>query len=715
MSDVKRPLYKLPTLGRMGLRMQVLSGLLLGMAGVLVAMVGVTQWTAHHFDYPKEFGAPASTPMLPAGLAWACFGALMLAVVGLAWMRRYTPALLMLLFGAAGICWAALPIYAPWQFMVWIKGWDELPAWAGYHAWAWRAFWIGCGVAVVAAVAWMGWHARRLREPTDAHGSAKWATTSDIEEAGLFAKRGVVLGAWERRGRAPRLIRVDGAKHVFVQGPPRSGKGVGLIVPTAVSFHGSALVHDAKGELWGLTAGWRASELGNLCLRFDPTSTSGEATRYNPLFEIRPGPREMGDTQNLCDVVLDPHGDAREDHWTRSARDLLTMAVLHTLYLGRDKTLRGVVQLLSGQESVLGERPETFRHMLELVHESPHLPVPQELRGALEREIGSEAAKELTAGPSGGHPAVVSLARSMLNKEDRELSGVQSTALALLSLYRDPVVAANCSESDFRLDELLHAKDGRPRSLYLTIPAADTKRARPLVRVLLTQALHRLTEDLEVAGGRATRAAKSELLLLLDELPLLGRLPMLQEILAFGPGYGIRGLLAVQGLSQHRAVYAEGGRHESIVDSCDIRCVLGANDPVSAEFFSKLAGVQTVEMEQRDYRGARFDLVLNEQYIRRQHHQRPLVTPDEILRLPADDILIFARSARPIRATRVKSYEDPEFRKRSQRKPPRGRPRKSDRSEPGFWELLARHGEPQAAVEVRDAEGFEEAQEAANV
>ena len=86
-----------------------------------------------------------------------------------------------------------------------------------------------------------------------------------IRTAGLFKPDGVVLG---RFGRG--YLRHDGPERVLCFAPTRSGKGVGLVIPTLLTWPGSAIVHDIKGENWTLTAGWR-SRFGRVLL-FDPTS-----------------------------------------------------------------------------------------------------------------------------------------------------------------------------------------------------------------------------------------------------------------------------------------------------------------------------------------------------------------------------------------------------------------------------------------------------------
>src|SRR4029077_7440037 len=87
---------------------------------------------------------------------------------------------------------------------------------------------------------------------------------------GLLRPDGAVLGRFERS-----YLRHDGPEHVLCFAPTRSGKGVGLVVPTLLTWPGSCIVHDIKGENWTLTAGFR-SRYGRVLL-FDPTNRSSAA------------------------------------------------------------------------------------------------------------------------------------------------------------------------------------------------------------------------------------------------------------------------------------------------------------------------------------------------------------------------------------------------------------------------------------------------------
>src|SRR5260370_31076129 len=182
------------------------------------------------------------------------------------------------------------------------------------------------------------WRAREAKVAATA-GSARWAAPAEIRAAGLAATDGVVLGRFEEN-----YLRHDGPEHVLCFAPTRSGKGVGLVVPTLLAWPGSCIVHDIKGENFGLTAGWRARF--SRVLLFDPTNM--ESSAYNPLLEVRRGNAEVRDVQNIADILVDPEGALeRRNHWEKTSHSLLVGAILHVLYAEKDKTLAGVANFLS--------------------------------------------------------------------------------------------------------------------------------------------------------------------------------------------------------------------------------------------------------------------------------------------------------------------------------------------------------------------------------
>src|SRR5260221_6302690 len=248
------------------------------------------------------------------------------------------------------------------------------------------------------------------------YGTARWATPREVRAARLLGPAGVVLG---RCGRA--YLRHDGPEHVLCFAPTRSGKGVGLVVPSLLTWPGSAIVHDIKGENWTLTAGFRARH-GRVLL-FDPTN--GASAAYNPLLEVRRGEWEVRDVQNVADVLVDPEGSLeRRNHWEKTSHALLVGAILHVLYAEPDKTLAGVAGVLSDPRRAI---ETTLPAMMTAAHLCEGRP----------------------------HPGIDSAAPEILNKSDNERSGVLSTAMSFLGLYRDPVVAKVTHRCDWRIRDLV--------------------------------------------------------------------------------------------------------------------------------------------------------------------------------------------------------------------------------------------------------------------
>jgi len=303
-------------------------------------------------------------------------------------------------------------------------------------------------------------------------------------------------------------------------------------------------------------------------------------------------------------------------------------AILHVLYAEADKTLTGVATFLSDP----GRRQmETLQRMLE----TQHL-------------------------PTGPHPVVAQAAREMLNKSEYELSGVFSTAMSCLGLYRDPLIARSTSSSDFRIADLMNAD--RPVSLYLVVPPSDLSRTRPLIRLLINQIGRRLTESMDFGGKTAYR---HKLLLLLDEFPSLGRLDFFETALAFLAGYGIKCFLIAQSLNQLEKAY---GQNNSILDNCHGRLTFAANDDKTAKRISDLLGQATEKKMQKSRSGTGF--FLSNRSVSEQEYARPLLTPAEVTQLSQDDGILFVGGLLPYRAKKVRYYLDPRFQGRDAMAPP---------------------------------------------
>ena len=503
------------------------------------------------------------------------------------------------------------PVYYPPAFFWW---------WLVYDAYAPKIFMQGACIAasggilsMLVAFVMSIWRAREARTAAT-YGSARWATASEVRTAQLMGPDGVVLG---RFGRP--YLRHNGPEHVLCFAPTRSGKGVGLVVPTLLTWPGSCIVHDIKGENWNLTSGFRA--LHGRLLLFDPTNRRSAA--YNPLLEVRRGEWEVRDVQNIADVLVDPEGALeKRNHWEKTSHSLLVGAILHVLYAEENKTLAGVANFLSDPK-------RKIEATLDAMMTTAHL------------------------GNSGPHPVIASAARELLNKSENERSGVLSTAMSFLGLYRDPVIAQVTRQSDWRISDLVEGR--QPASLYLVVPPSDISRTKPLIRLILNQIGRRLTEDLDAQKHR------HRLLLMLDEFPALGRLDFFESALAFMAGYGLKSFLIAQSLNQIEKAY---GPNNSILDNCHVRVCFATNDERTARRVSDALGMATELRAMKNYAGHRLSPWLGHLMVSRQETARPLLTPGEVMQLPPDDELVLISGCSPIRAKKARYFEDKRFRER---------------------------------------------------
>lgn len=548
---------------------------------VLVAVWASTQWTAWRLGYQSQLGPP--------------------------WFEL-----------------AHVPIYFPPTFFWW---------WYAFDAYAPAIFVEGACIAasggfisIGVAIGMSVWRAREAKNVAT-YGSARWATAGEARRAGLIGPDGVVLGKL-----GADYLRHEGPEHVLCFAPTRSGKGVGLVVPTLLTWPGSSIVHDIKGENWELTSGFR-SRHGRVLL-FDPTNAASAA--YNPLLEVRRGEWEVRDVQNIADVLVDPEGALeRRNHWEKTSHALLVGAILHVLYAGQDKTLAGVAAFLSDPKQPI---ETTLRAMMTTAH----------------------------LGEAGVHPVIASAARELLNKSENERSGVLSTAMSFLGLYRDPVVAQVTRRCDWRIRDLVESE--RPTTLYLVVPPSDISRTKPLVRLVLNQIGRRLTEELHAKGRR------HRLLLMLDEFPALGRLDFFESALAFMAGYGLKSFLIAQSLNQIEKAY---GPNNAILDNCHVRVCFATNDERTAKRVSDALGTATEIRDARNYAGHRLSPWLGHLMVSRQETARPLLTPGEVMQLPATDELVLVSGCPPIRARKARYFEDRQLTERLLPPPAPERPRAS--------------------------------------
>lgn len=495
---------------------------------------------------------------------------------------------------------------------------------------------------------------RKTKTYNDIHGTAHFATKKEIEATGLLDKKvGVYVGGFKYKNKI-HYLRDNSSTHVLAFAPTRSGKGVGLVNPTLLSWRESALVLDIKGELWNLTAGWRRHKANNLVLKFDPTCNDGTGVAFNILEEIRINEaEEIKDVQNIA-MNLIYEGDAvgnkgggSADYFKDEAKSLITALILFLLHKHQEEK----------------KKAPNLSELYKLLND-PNNSLDELLGEMVECKIGTDAVQSV----------IQSIARSMINKAEAELSGVVGSVSKALNLYVDPILEKNISHSDFKIMDLMNAD--KPVTLYLVIPPSDIDRLRSLNNVIVNQIFRRLTEVKlgYEEDGQQKKHYKHRLLFMADEFTSVGKLAVVEKGLAYVAGYGIKAYLIVQDLEQLFGVY---GQNESIMSNCQVRVAYAPNKQATAKLLSEMTGTSTKLKESVTKSGKTTAIMLGNVSTSFQEVARPLLTPDECSRLAGPKLdkngkiiepgkmLIFVAGHAPIMGTQILYFKDKIFSQRA--------------------------------------------------
>jgi type IV secretion system protein VirD4 len=123
------------------------------------------------------------------------------------------------------------------------------------------------------------------------------ATLGEAKKAGLFAKKGILLGK-----KWGKYLCMGGYEHVIVFAPSGSGKTRGISIPNLLTWQDSLICNDVKLELYKKTADFRQKH-GHICVLWNPGAPDGKTHRYNPLDLIKENPRtRVDDAQKIASI-----------------------------------------------------------------------------------------------------------------------------------------------------------------------------------------------------------------------------------------------------------------------------------------------------------------------------------------------------------------------------------------------------------------------------
>ena len=455
------------------------------------------------------------------------------------------------------------------------------------------------------------------------HGEARFARRHEAVRARLLSHTGVILGRV-----FGRYVMLAGQQGIALAAPPRSGKGVGVVIPNLLNWSDSVVCTDIKLENWQLTSGFRAAS-GHACFLFNPLAEDGRTARWNPLSYVSPSPHQrINDLQRIADLLY-PEVPGTDPFWIASARSLFVGV---SLYLFETPSLRKTIG-------------EVLRHGMASDDEG----------------FGAHWKRIIEGRKSGPFPLSAECVRTLYDVIDLApvtASSIRKTFTSRLDLWQNPILDAATSADDFDLRELRR----KPMSIYVGIQPDDLHRLRPVLSLFFQQTIGLQTRVLP----EHDRSLTLQVLMLLDEFAALGRIPIMAESISYLPGYNVRVALVFHTPAQLREVYGANAA-ETMMKSLAARIVFAPRDFHDAKEISDELGFTTVKV--RSYSRPRFGA-----WGRRGHSQsgsvttseqrRALLLPQEVQQLGPDQSIVFYEGMRPLRCRKIRYFDDRRFRAR---------------------------------------------------
>ena len=381
-------------------------------------------------------------------------------------------------------------------------------------------------------------------------GSAEWATLEHLKQHGIIENNGLFLGDFKQSLTDSHSLTYAGDRHLLTIAPTRSGKGVSAIIPNLLTYQGSTLVIDPKGENARITARQRGTAgLGQTVHIVDPWGITGETVScFNPLDWLSANDEDVNENaMMLADSIVTQHQSSSDPFWNEEAKALL-MGII--LYVALDSNESGQ-RTLGRVRDIIVSDSETFKNILIRM---------------------------------GGHPNLIISSTAMRTASKSEtLKGSVLASLQSHTHFLDsPRIRANLSRSDFKFEDLKSSK----MTVYLVLPADRLETFGRWLRLIVQQAI-------TVNARNIQKKPDKPILFLLDEMPALGRLTMVEQAYGLMAGFGMQLWGIVQVLSQLERIYDKGW--ETFIGNSGVLQYFGSRDQKTAEYFSKLCGVTTVE------------------------------------------------------------------------------------------------------------------------
>ena len=472
---------------------------------------------------------------------------------------------------------------------------------------------------------------RKRRGKITTFGSAEWADLEHLQQNGLIGSEVFILGTFEENGeKYPLQYKSD--RHLLTVAPTRAGKGVSAIIPNLLTYEGSVIVIDPKGENARITAERRAQ--GNESLGIpgmnqnvyiiDPWKITGFRPKcFNPLDWLNPNDENISENAMiLADSMIPQRIGALDPFWDEEAKGLLMGLLLYVALADEEKDNRNLGRV----RDIICMGTKDFLDIMTNMTES-------------------------------SNPIVVSTGERTLTKEGKLRGTVLSVLQSNTHFLDSPAIRESLSKSDLRFEDLKKKK----MTVYLVLPADRIDAFGRWLRLLIQQAITVNARNIETKPDKP-------ILFLLDEMAALNRLTMVEQAYGLMAGFGMQLWGIVQDLSQLEKIYGAGW--QTFIGNSGVLQYFGSRDHKTAEYFSKLCGVTTIVKKSitnaianaftssSGQGGGSSSSTTSSDSTTFDVAQRNLAYPDELMVLRKNQQLILVENLNPIAGQKVTWFQD---------------------------------------------------------
>ncbi|UNB66152.1 type IV secretory system conjugative DNA transfer family protein (plasmid) [Pseudomonas syringae pv. helianthi] len=317
-----------------------------------------------------------------------------------------------------------------------------------------------------------------------------------------------------------------GQTFVMLAAPPGTGKTVGVVTPNLLSYPDSVVVNDPKFENWRDTAGFRAAA-GHKVYRFSPELL--ETHRWNPLSALSRDPLyRLGQIRTLAGVLF-VSDNPKNQEWYNKAANVFAAILLYLMEMEGMK--------LNGMKLTLPQAYEV---------------------ASLGTGLGvwaQQAIEQRSSGPNALSVETLRELNGVFEASKNKSSGWSTTVDILrgaLSMYAEKTVAWAVSDTDIDFTKLRKEKI----SIYFCVTGNAIKKYGPLMNLFFTQAIQQNTDVMPEQGGHCadgTLILKYQVLFVIDEIAVMGRIEIMEMAPALTRGAGLRYIIIFQGKDQLRS------------------------------------------------------------------------------------------------------------------------------------------------------------------